>query len=241
MVNPSVPDIQKFKIFCDESCHLENDSSNVMVLGALSCPESAVDHLNRKIKYLRHKHNYLTELKWTKLVGKQANFYRELLDMFLDTDELIFKATVVVNKNYLDHNEFNQGSHNNFYYKMFFYALRDFINPGGSYKIYLDYMDTHGRDKATKLMEVLHNSNYGSAKTEAYIIRSHESQLIQLCDMLIGALSYANREDIEHKSVIKNEIVAYLEKRLCRPLNVGTPPWEEKLNIFRFSPRRKAC
>ncbi len=232
---------QTYKIFCDESCHLEKDPSNVMVLGALRCPEGAVEHLSRTIKYLRHKHNYQTELKWTKLIAKQSVFYHELLDLFLNTDELIFKATVVVNKNYLDHSEFNQGSHNNFYYKMFFYALRDFINPGGSYKIYLDYMDTHGRDKAAKLMEVLHNSNYGTAAAKAYIIRSHESQLIQLCDLLIGALSYANREDIERKSIIKNEIVAYLEQRLCRQLTVGTPPWEEKFNIFRFSPRRRMC
>lgn len=241
MDNSSIPDSQKFKIFCDESCHLEKDTSNVMVLGALSCPENSVQLLNRKIKYLRHKHNYLTELKWTKLIGKQFDFYKDLLDLFLDSEELHFKATVVINKNYLDHDEFNQGSHNNFYYKMFFYALRDFINPGGSYKIYLDYMDTHGRDKAAKLMDVLHNSNYGNVNTTAYIIRSYESQLIQLCDLLIGALSYANREDIERKSIIKNEIVGYLEKRLCRQLTVGTPPWEEKFNIFRFSPRRKVC
>jgi len=233
--------IQSYKIFCDESCHLENDPSNVMVLGALCCPESTVSLLNRKIKFLRHKHNYMTELKWTKLLSKQSAFYKDLLDLYLNAEELHFKATVVVNKNYLNHDEFNQGSHNNFYYKMFFYALRDFINSGSTYKIYLDYMDTHGRDKAVKLMEVLHNSNYGSAKTEAYIIRSHESQLIQLCDLLIGALSYANREDIDHESGIKNEIVAYLENKLCRPLIVGTPPWEDKFNIFRFSPRRKMC
>jgi hypothetical protein len=233
----------KFKIFCDESCHLDlqKDLSNVMVLGALSCPEEKVEHLTRAIKYLRHKHQYYTELKWTKLIAKQFNFYREVLDLFLNSEDVLFKATVVVNKKYLNHDEFNHGSHNNFYYKMFFYALRDFIHPGGSYKIYLDYMDTQGRDKARKLIDVLENSNHGTINAKAYIIRSHESQLIQLCDLLIGALSYANREDIERKSAIKNELVSYLEQRLCRQLTVGTPPWEEKFNIFRFSPRRKSC
>lgn len=240
-MDPLPQDTQQFKIFCDESCHLQHDSNNVMVLGALCCPEYAVESLTRTIKFLRHKHNYQTELKWTKLINKQLSFYQELLDLFLGADELLFKATVVVNKNYLDHDEFNQGSHNNFYYKMFYYALRDFIHPGGYYKIYLDYMDTHGREKAAKLMEVLKNSNHGSVQAAAYIIRSHESQLIQLCDLLIGALSYANREDIERKSSIKNAIVSHLEHRLCRPLTIGTPPWEEKFNIFRFSPRRKAC
>jgi hypothetical protein len=46
MDNSTIPDTQKFKIFCDESCHLEKDTSNVMVLGALSCPEISVQLLN---------------------------------------------------------------------------------------------------------------------------------------------------------------------------------------------------
>jgi hypothetical protein len=30
------------KIYCDESCHLENDHIPVMVLGAVTCPAGAV-------------------------------------------------------------------------------------------------------------------------------------------------------------------------------------------------------
>lgn len=26
-------------IYCDESCHLENDESDIMVLGAITCPD----------------------------------------------------------------------------------------------------------------------------------------------------------------------------------------------------------
>jgi hypothetical protein len=91
-------------------------------------------------------------------------------------DWLRFKATVVVNKHLLDHQQFNQGSHNNFYYKMFYYTLRDFMSEGGSYRLYLDYMDTHGRDKTKKLCDVLNNKFYGSIEVNAHIIRSHESQ-----------------------------------------------------------------
>ena len=63
-----------FKIFCDESNHLENDSSNLMVLGAIQCQEEEVISANKKIKYFRHKHNYHRELKWTKLSENQQNF-----------------------------------------------------------------------------------------------------------------------------------------------------------------------
>jgi len=54
-----------YKIFCDESCHLEHDKADVMVLGALLVPETKLEQLNRKIKFLRHQHNYHNEIKWT--------------------------------------------------------------------------------------------------------------------------------------------------------------------------------
>jgi len=230
-----------FKLFCDESCHLEHDNSDVMVLGTICCPEECVEVINRQIKTLRYRHSYKTELKWTKLHTKQIGFYKALIDLFLETEALRFKATVVLNKKALNHEQFNQGSHNNFYYKMFYYTLRDFLVSGNHYKIYLDYMDTQGRDKARKLMDVLDNANYGQVDITAYIIRSHESQLIQLCDLLIGALSYSNRADIAHESKVKNELVDYLVLKLCHRLDMGTPPWEQKFNIFRFSPRGTTC
>ena len=236
LVSPS-----HYKLFCDESCHLEHDTSDVMVLGTLCCPEEHVEVINRQIKTLRYQHNYQTELKWTKLHAKQIDFYKALIDLFLVSEALRFKATVVLNKKALNHEQFNQGSHNNFYYKMFYYALREFLVAGNHYKIYLDYMDTQGRDKAKKLMEVLHHATPGKLEITAYIIRSHESQLIQLCDLLIGALSYVNRADIAHESKVKNELVDYLRSKLCHPLNMGTPPWEQKFNIFRFSPRGAIC
>ena len=234
------PTEQTYKLFCDESCHLEKHPE-IMVLGAICCSEQEVIAINKKIKEIRYRHSYKTELKWTKLHAKQINFYKEVINLFFQSDGLKFKATVVSNKNLLNHQEFNQGSHNNFYYKMFFYTLRDFLKPNNRYKIYLDYMDTQGKEKTKKLMQVFENSHYQQIDCKAYIIRSYESQIIQLCDLFIGALSYANRKDIEHNSLIKNEIINYLSLKLCRSLASGTAPWEEKFNIFQFSPRGTLC
>ena len=89
---------EKYKLFCDESCHMENDSSNIMVLGSLFCPETHLEGIIRGIKALRHKHNYHNELKWTKLISKQFPFYKELIDLFFQSDSLRFKVTVVLNK-----------------------------------------------------------------------------------------------------------------------------------------------
>jgi uncharacterized protein DUF3800 len=225
-----------YKIYCDESCHLEHDGCDVMVFGALRADAAAVEPAVRAIKELRSKYKYEIELKWTKLLQKQLPFYLELLDLFLANPCLRFKATVVINKHLLDHTQYNDGSHGVFYYKMAYYTLRDFLERDKSIRVHLDYMDTQGNSRAQKLLEVLGNAR-SAGVLSAQIIRSHESQLIQLCDILIGAMAYARRFPPEKRSKVKGSIVAHLEKHLGRALLVGTPPWEEKFNIFVFSPR----
>ena len=227
-----------YKIFCDESCHLEHDKADIMVLGAIHCSDFKAVQLTKHIKWLRHQHNYHNELKWTKLIAKQWPFYQSLLDLLLDDAEVHFKATVVQHKKSLDHQTYNSGSHNTFYYKMFYYTLRDFLKPIGEYRIYLDYMDTLGGEKTKELCRILQAETGYELNANAYIIQSYESQLIQLCDLIIGAVSYKNRTDINHDSTIKNQIVSYIEAKLNRELNYGTPPWERNFNIFRFAPVR---
>lgn len=212
-----------------------------MVLGALYCPAEEVDRLNRAIKALRQVHQYHTEIKWTKLIARQWQFYQALLDLLLQEECLRFKAIVVQNKRCLDHGRYNDGSHSNFYYKMAYYALRDFLVAGNNYRVYLDYMDTLGAEKCHKLEDVLRTGMRQTAEINVFTIRSFESQLIQLCDLLIGAVAYANRTDIPKQSGIKNQIIQYLEQKLYRKLDMGTPPWEEKFNLFKFSPRSLGC
>lgn len=227
----------KYKIFCDESNHLEHDSSNLMVLGAIRCAEEEVVKANKTIKYLRHKHNYHKEIKWTKLSENQREFYDDLLDYFFSSLFLSFKGTVVTDKSRLSHDRFDS-NHDEFYYKMYYYTLRDFLNEGDQYKIYMDYKDTKGGRRVAKLKEVFLNESRRAVDPDFNIIQSHESQLLQVCDLLIGALGYKNREDIEHTSRIKRYIVETIEKNIGHPLNTGTPQWEKKFNIFRYTPRK---
>ena len=225
-----------YKIFCDESCHLPHDQSNVMVFGAIICEADRLDVVLAEIKQLRNFHNYHQELKWTKLIARQIPFYADLIQYFADTPCLRFKATIVSDKKVLDHEKYNSGSHGDFYYKMAYYALKDFFVSGKAYRIYLDYMDTLGFVKARRLQEILANGT--DTTVQAQIIRSHESQLIQLCDLFIGAIAYANRTDIPGKnSEVKSAVIKLIEKAFRRKCSLGTPPWEDKFNLFMFSPR----
>ncbi|HDR9061243.1 DUF3800 domain-containing protein [Burkholderia vietnamiensis] len=236
LTKTSEPHALDYKIYCDESCHLEHDGSDVMVFGALRCKAESVEEIIRSIKSLREKYGYHTEIKWTKLLRKQIPFYRELIDLFLQSDALSFKATSVINKGLLDHTQYNQGSHGVFYYKVAFYTLRDFLRNKIAARVHFDYMDTQGKTRAKKLLEILTNE-CPAALLSSQIVRSEESQLIQFCDLLIGAISYARRFAPDERSEVKGAIVDYLENSICRNLVDGTPPWEEKFNIFVFSPR----
>lgn len=42
-----------YNVYCDESCHLENDGINDMVLGAVWCPQEKVKEINQAIKDIK--------------------------------------------------------------------------------------------------------------------------------------------------------------------------------------------
>jgi hypothetical protein len=57
-------------IYCDESCHLENDHQLAMVMGAIWCPIERVREISIRIREIKAKHNLKTnfEIKWTALL-----------------------------------------------------------------------------------------------------------------------------------------------------------------------------
>lgn len=225
-------------IYCDESCHLEHDNLPVMLLGAIWCPASEVSRLSKEIQAMKVRHHATGELKWTKVSKSKLDFYLELTDWFLTETSLHFRGLVVLHKELLDHERFNKGSHDDFYYKMCFSLLSKILNPNMQHKIYLDIKDTRGRIKLRILNEILCTDKYDFTSQmikSMQNIRSYESQLLQVCDFLLGALSYRHRKLSGNPA--KVEIIRFIETRLGRDLLHSTPFGEEKFNLFLFNPQ----
>lgn len=189
---------QVFNIYADESCHLENDRQRAMVLGALWCPRTRVKTIARRLKEIRERHglNPRLEIKWKKVSGGQADFYQELIDYFFNEKGLNFRGLIVPDKAVLDHDGFQQ-THDTWYYKMYFTMLTTILHTNASYRIYLDIKDTRSASKVRKLHEVLCNTYYDFCQDMIELVqnvRSEEVPILQLADLLIGAVSYANRE-----------------------------------------------
>ena len=128
----------EYNLYCDESCHLENDDSNVMVLGALILPKDKKKEISDNIVDIKKRHGVKarTEVKWTKLSNAKLDLYRELVDYFFYDDDLRFRV-LVADKTRLRHESFHQ-SHNDWYYKMYFTMLNRLFDPVNQYNVYID-------------------------------------------------------------------------------------------------------
>ncbi|WP_018934319.1 DUF3800 domain-containing protein [Gracilibacillus lacisalsi] len=228
-------------VYCDESCHLENDLSNVMVLGGLAVPESKKKEIFNDIRRIKEQHNLSSwfEIKWTKVSNSKIDFYLDLIKYFFNNDFLRFRGIVMRGKKNLDHKTFGN-THDDWYYRMYFYLLDPMIFPEENYRVFLDIKDTNGGKKVRKLHEVLCNSNYDfnqDVLKDITQIHSHESEIMQLCDLLIGALSYFNRGLYFNGNQGKQKVISQIISISQKNLNRSTSLQENKFNLFIWDPQ----
>ena len=232
-----------YNVYCDESCHLENDGVNDMVLGAVWCPQSKLRAINQRIKEIKKRNGVSEkmELKWTKISPAKVDLYKDIINYYFDDDDLHFRAVIIRDKSKLDHDKFNQ-THDQWYYKMYFDMLKVILSPYDNYEIYIDIKDSHSYSRAQKLKEVCSNSMYDFSHTiirRLQPIRSDEVQIMQIVDLLIGAIGYENREFLENavRSEAKKEVIDLIKKRSGYTLKKTTLLREEKLNLLAWDAR----
>jgi len=225
-----------FNVYCDESCHLENDRQKAMVLGAVWCPLEKTREIAVRIREMKAKHGLSpeSEIKWVKVSPAKVQFYLDIMDYFFDDDDLHFRALIVPDKSQLRHEDFKQ-THDEWYYKMYFDMLKVILYPDARYRIYLDYKDTQGATKVKKLHEVLCNNMYDFSRRiieQIQLVRSHEVEVLQLADLLIGTVSYVNRG--LSTSAAKLHLVDRMRARSGYKLTQTTLLRENKVNLFRW-------
>ena len=238
-------------IYCDESCHLQNDKEPVMVIGAVYCPIEKKEEIFERLYSFKVKHNLIPknkkndkdnrtyyELKWNKVSKSKIEYYKDVINYFFDDDDLQFRVLVVSNKTDIDYDKFNH-THDTFYYKMYFGMLKAILNPENSHHIYIDIKDTKSKEKVHKLEQVLRNDKYDYSKEiikKVQQVRSHEVEILQLTDLLVGATAYVNRGLANSKA--KNELINLIKHRSKYSLTKSTLLKERKFNVFIWEPQK---
>lgn len=229
-------------IYCDESCHLRYDKSNVMVLGGITCPESEKTKVFNELREIKIAHGLSSwaEIKWTKVTASKIELYQSIIDYFFANESLCFRA-VIACKEGLDIDKYHEGDYDTWYYKMYFQLLREMIDLRNEYRIFIDIKDTRGGPRTKKLKEVLCNNKWDFAQErlkDISQIPSHDSEIMQICDLLIGALSYYHRglyrlgDSNKGKNTILDQLSTY-----GISMDTSTPKYEPKFNVFIWKPR----
>lgn len=228
-----------YSVFCDESCHLEHDRQRSMTLGTVYCPTSSVHEANIAVRRIKAEHGFNpeAEVKWTKVSAAGVPLYAALLEYFFAQDELHFRALVIPDKSKLHHEIFGQ-THDEWYYKMYFEMLKAILSPVDRYRVYLDIKDTRGASRVAKLWEVLCNNMYDFSSSiieRVQTVRSDEVELLQLTDLMIGALSYTHRGLSGNKG--KQDLIGLIRERTRLNLMQSTLPRANKFNLFIWQPQ----
>lgn len=231
--------MKEYNIYCDESCHLPNDDADLMVIGGISCPKEKTEFINRAIREIKVRNGVyeFAEIKWTKVSESKYQMYKELVDLFFDNSFLNFRAVVALNKSQLDYEKFHL-SHDDWYQRIYYLTLREMIDIGHVYYVYADIKDTKGSQKVNQLKEVLNNVVgyfYDETVKNIQLVRSDQIQLLQLADLFIGAVCYENRGLKGNPAKVR--LINHIEERWERSLSKTSPKAENKVNIFKWTPR----
>ena len=231
----------EYNVYCDESCHLENDGHKAMSLGAIWCPKEEVRRVHEELIAIKRTHGIAktAEIKWTKASPCNVELYIDIVDYFFSNSNLHFRGLVVPDKSILDHERFSQ-THDLWYYKMYFTLLKAVFNRDARYYVYIDVKDTHSAENSRKLCEVCANDAYDFSHDivkRVQPIRSDEVQLMQLVDILTGALAFRhNNRGKTGMSPAKVAIVNEIIDRSGYGLTESTLLREDKFNLLVWQP-----
>ena len=196
-----------------------------------------IDSENRKeyiqqIKGLRKRHNYNHEFKWTKVGLKNLGFFTELVQMFFKAPDMKFRCIVLPAKD-LSAVRFHESDNELMFYKFYYQVLHHWILDGNNYRIYLDLKTNRSKNRLRVLHKCLSNANLLADIKLVQALPSREVELIQLVDVLVGAVGYRfhNLGGSKAKLLVQNEI----ERHLKHPI-IPTHRNEPKFNIFLFRP-----
>ncbi|WP_347915836.1 DUF3800 domain-containing protein [Clostridium saudiense] len=245
-------------IYCDESCHLEVSNKNKksqksMVLGGIVCPDNYKKQILNDIRDIKEKHGLsrFGEFKWTKVSQNKIGFYEEIIKYFFCNKNLKFRSLVFKDKADFDYTYY---THDNIYYIAYYLLLIDMVSIDDMNSIYIDKKDTRGGKKVKELEKNLLDNKFSKQvkwngdiefKEELIkkiqIIDSRDVELMQLADLLIGAVAYINRIEVgeELKSESKLHLIDLIKEYSGYSLTKTTLRQEEKFNIFVWSPWKR--
>ena len=229
--------IMKYEIYCDESCWealYDKDSHQYASIGGIWIPAEKRQEVKKLIGGLKAKYNLYGEMKWNHICPKSVEMYKELINLFFDLDQLRFRA-ICIKAAEVNHERFNAGNGELGFYKFYFQLIHHWMLMGNSYQVFVDYKTNGYQHRVQELGSILNNACTAEL-SQIQALPSEESVLIQLADVLTGAVASAfNSPKLVSES--KQSIRSLIESRLGHGI-MATPAGEAKFNVFNINLRK---
>jgi hypothetical protein len=226
-----------YEIYCDESrpeLFVAGPTATITAHAAIGSVWLATDSrkiLKERVSELRSTHGIWGEAKWTKVGMKSLAFYCDLVDLLLLDPGVRFRA-IVIEAHKLDLARFHQADAELGFYKFYYQALHHWTLEGKTARVFCDAKVNRDLSRLQTLKRVLNRKFDTPCIDSIYSVESRESSIVQLCDVLLGAVQAKFNESIV-SSQAKAELLGHIEDRIGHPLG-ATFQSERQFNIFKI-------
>lgn len=239
-----------FHIYCDESC--TEPSHQYMVFGGIMIPREKAEELSISVKKWRTRANMTAELKWKKVTSNKYQHYREYVDGVLNRvkkQEMAFRS-VVLRHSDMDCRRFHGGNQELQFYKFMFQFLYNsfvrFLYEGDKVVIFVDERTTdYSLDDLKRVLNrraCRHKGWTDGPFRSVQPVVSHDSELMQMNDVLMGAVAHQNNrgEDVPGRRQSKVDLAQHIAKAAgLSNLRVQTPVSMSHFGIWQFKLQKK--
>lgn len=167
-----------------------------MLGGIICCPDAQID-IEKWFWEARGSELPSGELKWTKVSPAKLAAYKRIVDIFWERPKIapVFHSAIV-NMHLRNEHKYNGGSREIGFNKEIYQLLMKFgrVHRGYAYHVYPDERQTSSSTEELRLI-----LNQGARKSQGrsdwpfrrvHFRPSHEEPMLQLTDLLIGALAF---------------------------------------------------
>lgn len=224
-------------VYCDEAypdlLSSHDKQAKYMFIGSLWLKSEDRARYKAAIHQLRDHYKIGGEFKWQKVSPSRLDFYKALLTWFVEQgDDLRFRC-IAIDSNQVDLLRYHENDQELGFYKFYYQVLHHWIHDCNNYQIFCDYKSNRRRDRLHVLKSCLGHSNLSSSVSTVQAIRSKESVLVQLADLLVGIASAKLNKKLSPDTA-KKQLVDHLEKTQGKPI-APTALCEKKFNLFRIN------
>ena len=224
-------------VYCDEAYpdlfSSTRPQAKFMILGSLWLQTDSREGYKQAIHDLRDRYLIGGEFKWRKVTPSKIDFYKSLISWFYDQKDNLRFRCIAIDYSQVDLMKFHDNDQELGFYKFYYQMIHHWIHDFNEYAMFCDFKSNRRRDRLNVLQQCLAYSNLSATIKIVQAVRSKESVLIQLTDLLIGIVS-ARLNQGTNTSPAKLELLKHLETLLGRKIS-STPLNEKKLNVFKIN------